>query len=247
MFVVAALSASAWPGTETGGLEARAAAIAASLAIVAGNHRLLVLHQGARALVAPAQLAPDLAAAASAGVVGHLLARELRNALPQRLVLALQANAVVPGVDAAERLRACPSRVVEVDYLRALVQQDAVLACVACVPVAVAADGCMAHSEAGLDGDAAAADLATELGADILVLLTDVDAVYADWPRARTRIAELDARAARQHHFDVGSIGAKIAAAQRFGATRGSFAAIGSATRAEALVAGSAGTRVAAA
>ncbi len=241
MFVVAALGASAFPDPGPEALEARARAVAAALAAVARSHRLLVLHQGASTSTAPPGLPPDLDAATVAGAVGHLLARELRNELPQTEVVATQAQAVV---GAGEAGAAPPCHFVEMEALRRLAQDASVLLCVACIPVALAADGRMVHSQATLDQDAAAACLATELGADLLLLLTDVDAVYADGPAMRERIAAIDPARVAAQGFAAHSLGAKLAAAARFAATRGSVAIIGAAGEAEALVAGRAGTRV---
>jgi carbamate kinase len=246
MLIVAALGSSALDASDATGLEVRAREVARSLAPLARSHTLLVLHHGARAITPSPLLPPDLAAACAAGAVGHLLARELRNALPRGAVVSLQANAVVPaaGATAAGIGGAHPCRFIELELLQRLAQDDGILLCVGCVPVGIGTDGCMVHSDAGLDEDASAACLATELGADILLLLTDVDAVYADWPTARKRIAALAPSAALAPGPELRSIGSKLAAAARFADTGEGIAMIGLATEAEALVAGHAGTRV---
>jgi carbamate kinase len=243
MFIVAALGASAFAATDAASLETRTRAIARSLASLRRNHVLLVLHHGARAIAPPPGLPPDLAAASAAGAVGHLLARELRNALPGAAVVAVQANAVVPATDAGA-VAATPSRFVELELLQRLAQDEGLLLCVGCVPVGIGADGCMMHSDAGLDADAAAACLATELGADILLLLAEVDAVYEDWPAKHKRVLALDPAAASARRLEARSIGAKLAAAARFAASGEGICVIGSALEAEALVAGRAGTRI---
>jgi carbamate kinase len=242
MFIVAALGSSALDATDPVALEARARAIARSLASLARSHALLVLHHGAHAMAPPPGLPPDLAAASAAGAVGHLLARELRNALPRAAVFAVQANAVVPAADAGAA--ATPCRFVEIELLQHLAQDERMLLCVACVPVAIDSEGCMAHSDAGLDADAAAACLATELGADILLLLGNVDAVYEDWPARHTRIVALDPAAASARALEAPAFAATLAAAARVADSGEGGAVIGSAIEAAALVAGQAGTRV---
>ena len=76
-------------------------------------------------------------------------------------------------------------------------------------------------------------------------IVTDVDAVYADWgtPRQRaiTRATPEDLASAG---FAEGSMGPKVRAACEFVTQTGGFAAIGSIHDAGALLTGSAGTRV---
>jgi carbamate kinase len=100
--------------------------------------------------------------------------------------------------------------------------------------------------EAVIDKDLASALLAADLGADALVIATDVDAVYADWgtpdqrPIRQATPAELSAS-----EFAEGSMGPKVRAACTFVAKTGGTAAIGSITDIEALLHGDAGTTVA--
>jgi carbamate kinase len=224
MLIVAALHPAAFDAPDAAALEVRVREIARSLAALTHSHTLLVLQHGSRALTAPPTLPADLAAACAVGAIGHLLARELRNALPRGAVLAVQANAVVPGAGpAAGGIGAAdPCRFVELDLLRRLAQDDGFVLCVGCVPVGIGADGCMVHSDAELDEDASAACLATELGADYLLLLGQFAAVRADGPATRSCLA----------------------AAARFANSGEGIAVIGAATDAAALVAGSAGIRV---
>ncbi len=100
--------------------------------------------------------------------------------------------------------------------------------------------------EAVIDKDLASALLAADLGADALLIATDVDAVYADWgtpdqrPIRRTTPAELAAG-----EFAAGSMGPKVRAACTFVEKTGGTAAIGSIAEIEALLQGEAGTTVA--
>ena len=84
-----------------------------------------------------------------------------------------------------------------------------------------------------IDKDLASALLAIEIGADALLIVTDVDAVYADWgtPEQR-RDPQRDARGARRRReFAAGSMGPKVRAACWFAERTGGFAAIGSIAR----------------
>ncbi len=100
--------------------------------------------------------------------------------------------------------------------------------------------------EAVIDKDLASALLAADVGADVLVIATDVDAVYADWgtpeqhPIRQATPAELAAG-----DYAEGSMGPKVRAACTFVEKTGGTAAIGSINDIEALLRGDAGTTVA--
>jgi carbamate kinase len=99
--------------------------------------------------------------------------------------------------------------------------------------------------EAVIDKDLASALLARDLHADALLIVTDVDAVYADWgtPEQRAiRRATPDALAVTE--FAAGSMGPKVRAACSFVEETGGLAAIGSISDAGALLRGEAGTIV---
>jgi carbamate kinase len=100
--------------------------------------------------------------------------------------------------------------------------------------------------EAVIDKDLASALLAADLGADVLAIVTDVDAVYADWgtpeQRAISRATPAELGAAQ---FAEGSMGPKVKAACRFVEQTGGRAVIGSIADTEALLRGEAGTTVA--
>jgi carbamate kinase len=100
--------------------------------------------------------------------------------------------------------------------------------------------------EAVIDKDLASALLAADLGADALVIATDVDAVYADWgtpdqhPIRHATPAELSAA-----DFAEGSMGPKVRAASAFVEQTGGIAAIGSISEIDGLLRGETGTTVA--
>jgi carbamate kinase len=99
--------------------------------------------------------------------------------------------------------------------------------------------------EAVIDKDLASALLAVDLHADALLIVTDVDAVYADWgtpQRHPIRLATPENLASAT--FAEGSMGPKVSAACEFVQHSGGFAAIGSIDDAEALLGGTAGTCV---
>ncbi len=114
------------------------------------------------------------------------------------------------------------------------------------IPVVRAKDETYLGIEAVIDKDAASALLARQLKADMLVMLTDVDAVYIDYGTAHARavrhasVVELESTG-----FAAGSMGPKVQAAIDFASTTGRPAGIGQLKDAAAIVRGEAGTRIA--
>ncbi len=139
-----------------------------------------------------------------------------------------------------------PREIVQLGAIRRLVESDFVVVCAGGggVPV-VAENGGHRGVEAVIDKDLASSLLATDLGADVLVLATDVEAAYIDWggPDQRalgnTSPAEL-----RSHDFPAGSMGPKVEACCRFVEATGGRAAIGSLDQLQRLLEGVAGTQV---
>lgn len=141
-----------------------------------------------------------------------------------------------------------PHAIAEIRSLRVLVDSGALLICAGGggIPVALDGLGTMRGVEAVVDKDLTAALLARRLDAEMLVMLTDVDAVQADWGGPRERpIAAAEPRELRQMDFAAGSMGPKVEAACRFADATGHPAAIGSLTDVARIVRGEAGTRVA--
>jgi len=140
-----------------------------------------------------------------------------------------------------------PVRVVETPIIEDLVQMGTTVICAGGggIPV-VEADGRWFGVEAVVDKDHVAALLALELDADLLVLLTDVPAVMADFgtptahPLGCVTVAYLGTQS-----FAAGSMGPKISAACRFVNESGRTAVIGSLDDLASILAGSAGTRIA--
>ena len=87
--------------------------------------------------------------------------------------------------------------------------------------------------------------VARDLGADALLILTDVPAVRTGWasPSARA-ILRASPEALRRFTFAAGSMGPKVTAACRFVQETGHRAAIGRLEDAAALLAGTAGTQI---
>ena len=100
--------------------------------------------------------------------------------------------------------------------------------------------------EAVIDKDLASALLARDLKADVLLIVTDVDAVYSDWGTPEQRaIRRATPEALYGTEFAAGSMGPKVRAACSFVEETGGLAAIGSINDTPALLRGEAGTVVA--
>jgi len=140
-----------------------------------------------------------------------------------------------------------PKRILEISTIRLLVEAGVLVVCAGGggIPVVETAAGGFRGVDAVIDKDLATALLASAIDADALLLLTDVDGVYADWPEPmREPIREADPARLRGLGLAPGSMGPKAEAACRFVEQTGGFAAIGSMRDAEAVLAGRTGTRV---
>jgi carbamate kinase len=101
--------------------------------------------------------------------------------------------------------------------------------------------------ECVIDKDLASELLARELDADLFVMLTDADAVYADWGKPTQKAIRRGSPAAlAAMSFAAGSMGPKVDAACRFAAATGKRAAIGALPDMAKILAGEAGTTVSA-
>lgn len=138
-----------------------------------------------------------------------------------------------------------PKRIVELSAIRLLVTVGALVVCAGGggIPVVVTHAGSIRGVEAVIDKDLATALLATELQADALLLLTDVDAVYTNWdtPEARP-IHEITPQQLRNYSFAPGSMQPKVEAVCRFVEARGGMAGIGKLEDAAAILKGDRGT-----
>jgi carbamate kinase len=140
-----------------------------------------------------------------------------------------------------------PMEVVEISIVKELVSKGTVVVCAGGggIPVSRNQRGRLEGVEAVIDKDLAAALIAQNVEADVLLLLTDVPAVLADFGRPtensieRATVAEL-----RAMSFPAGSMGPKVEAACRFVELTGKRAAIGTFDDAPGLLDGSAGTTI---
>jgi len=107
----------------------------------------------------------------------------------------------------------------------------------------------MEGREAVIDKDLASERLASEIGADVLLILTDVDAVYVNYgSEDQKKLEEVNLKEVedyyRQGQFPPGSMGPKVLAAIRFLENGGSKAIISSIEHAWDALEGKAGTQI---
>jgi carbamate kinase len=142
-----------------------------------------------------------------------------------------------------------PQAIVEMRSLRTLVDADVLVICAGGggMPVALDGDGSMQGVEAVVDKDLTASLLARRIDADLLLMLTDVDAVCVGWGKDGQRsLADASPAQLRELSFASGSMGPKVEAACRFVEATGRPAAIGELRRAAEIARGYSGTRVSA-
>lgn len=143
-----------------------------------------------------------------------------------------------------------PIRILEIRTLRRLVDAGTVVVCAGGggVPVVRSESGEIRGVEAVVDKDLASAHVAAEIRADALLLLTDVSAVFLDWPEPRRHpLRSVAVDTLDPGRFEAGSMAPKLEAALRFVHSTGGLAAIGALEDAPAVLEGRAGTRVTAA
>jgi carbamate kinase len=140
-----------------------------------------------------------------------------------------------------------PRRIREIASIRHLLRAGVLVVCAGGggIPVIVTPSGGLAGVEAVIDKDLTAALLAEAIDSDVLLILTDVPAVWTRWPMAEgTPIHQTTPEALRAYTFAGGSMGPKVDAACRFVERTGRDARIGAIEQAEAVLAGTAGTLI---
>lgn len=139
-----------------------------------------------------------------------------------------------------------PRRIRELRTIQLLVESGILVICAGGggIPVVVTPEGGLRGVEAVIDKDRTAALLAAGLRADALLLLTDVAAVFEDWPERARPLREATPAELRKLPLDPGSMGPKVEAACRFVDETGGRAMIGALEDARRVLEGRAGTRV---
>ncbi|WP_298334393.1 carbamate kinase [Ferrimicrobium sp.] len=140
-----------------------------------------------------------------------------------------------------------PLRIVELPVIEGLLSMGLTVICAGGggIPVMEGPQGGLLGVEAVIDKDLTSAKLAIALEADVLMILTDVNAIYRDYGTEHatayrrlslTQLAGLD--------FAAGSMGPKVRAAEEFVRHTGRRAVVGALEDADTLLAGEKGTMI---
>ena len=138
-----------------------------------------------------------------------------------------------------------PRRVFEIRPIRWLLERDVVVICAGGggIPTMYHDDGTLHGAEVVIDKDRASALLAREVGAELLIMATDVEGVYEGWGTDDARlIRHATPDQLMASGYDAGSMGPKVEAACEFANRTGGRAVIGSVSRLGAMVTGESGT-----
>jgi carbamate kinase/ornithine carbamoyltransferase len=138
-----------------------------------------------------------------------------------------------------------PKRIFELRPIKWLLDQHTIVIAAGGggIPAVYDGDRKLHGIECVIDKDLATELLARDLDADLLVMLTDADAVYTDWGKPTQRaIRRATPDSLAQFTFAAGSMGPKVDAACRFVRATGRKAAIGALDDLQRIIAGEAGT-----
>jgi len=142
-----------------------------------------------------------------------------------------------------------PKRIFEIRPVKWLLEHGTVVICAGGggIPTMYepGADRKLIGVEAVVDKDACSELLARQIEADLLVMATDVEAVFLDWGAPKQRaVYKAHPDAIGEFSFPAGSMGPKVEAARQFALSTGRTAAIGALAEISAIVRGEKGTLI---
>ncbi len=138
-----------------------------------------------------------------------------------------------------------PQHIFEIRPIRWLIEHGVIVICTGGggIPTMYKPGRILQGAEVVIDKDLASELLARELEADMIIMATDVDGVYAKWGEPDAELLhKVTLQELASYNFAVGSMGPKVEAACNFVEETGGRAAIGSLADLEMIVAGKAGT-----
>ncbi|RLG80261.1 MAG: carbamate kinase [Thermoprotei archaeon] len=144
-----------------------------------------------------------------------------------------------------------PTRQIEIDAIKKLLSEGYIVIASGGggIPVYVDEEGKLRGVEAVIDKDLAGERLASAIGAEIFMILTDIDKVYLNYGTPRQKAIDvMTVSEAKKYyeegHFKPGSMGPKVLAAIRFVEDGGKEAIIAHLFQAYEALRGKAGTRI---
>lgn len=140
-----------------------------------------------------------------------------------------------------------PKRIFEIRPVKWLLEKGSVVICAGGggIPTYYDEQHNLRGVEAVIDKDLCSALLAENVEADMLIIATDVSAVFVNWGEADQKaVAFAHPDAIKAEDFPAGSMGPKVQAAVNFARNSGKDAVIGSLSDIADIVKGKAGTRI---
>jgi len=156
---------------------------------------------------------------------------------------------IAPDGDKFRRVVASPQpkRIVEIRPIKWLLEKNCIVICAGGggIPTLYDSNHNLIGAEAVIDKDLCAALLAEQLDCDLLVIATDVSAVFTHWGEtAQKAISEAHPDEIEKLSFAAGSMRPKVQAACIFARNTGNVAVIGSLADIKAIIQGKRGTRI---
>jgi carbamate kinase len=143
-----------------------------------------------------------------------------------------------------------PKRIFEIRPIKWLLEKGAIVIAAGGggIPTVYGPNRVLRGVEAVIDKDFCSELLARQIDADLFIMATDADAVYADWGKPGAKpIRRASPQALSAMSFPAGSMGPKVDAACRFASVAGKMAAIGALKDLKGIILGEAGTTITAA
>ena len=140
-----------------------------------------------------------------------------------------------------------PKEILELPAIKLLIDHGMIVVCNGGggIPVVRDSSGRLHGVAAVIDKDLSSALLAMALSADILLLLTDVDAVYQDWGKEHAKpLRQANIKELRSQSFETGTMAPKIEAACRFAEATEGCAYIGHLEQLSAIITDRSGTKI---
>ena len=140
-----------------------------------------------------------------------------------------------------------PKEIVELNIIKTLIKDKMMVICGGGggIPVIKQPDGTLKGIEAVIDKDNTSALIAEKIGADALVILTDIEAVCENWQTPNEKkIKAISPSMLKTMKFAKGSMGPKVTATSRFVKNTGKFAAIGTLFKLKKILEKESGTQI---
>lgn len=139
-----------------------------------------------------------------------------------------------------------PDQILEIDNIALQSKSGVVIACGGGGIPVIKTNGTLKGIDAVIDKDLTTQLLANALGAKKMVILTNADCLYADYPSRGGPIMKVSAKLLKKNlsHFEEGTIRPKLEACIKFVENKGHEAIIGNIFKLDSIMEGKSGTRI---